>query len=82
MAFEKREILLILGVFFLMMGMMAILAPIYAVIIAILVYFTIRVFVGRKKRRMETEIGRGICAVCGEKIIEDKCPNCDKPQTS
>ncbi len=82
MAFDKREILLILGVFFLMIGMMAILAPIYAAIIAILVYFTIRVFVGRKKRRMETEIGRGICAVCGEKIIEDKCTNCDKPQTS
>jgi len=82
LAFEKREILLILGVFFLMIGMMAILAPIYATIIAILVYFTIRIFVGRKKRRMETEIGKGICAVCGEKIIEGKCPNCDKPQTT
>ena len=65
-----------------MIGMMAILAPLYAAIIAILVYFMIRVFVGRKKRRMEIEIGKGICAVCGKKIIEDKCPNCDKPQTS
>ena len=65
-----------------MVGMMAILPPIYAAVIAILVYFAIRVFVGRKKRRMETELGNGICAVCGEKIIEDKCPNCGKPQTS
>ncbi len=65
-----------------MIGMMAVLAPIYAAIIAILVYFAIRVFVGRKKRQMETEIGKGICATCGEKIIQDKCPNCDKPQTT
>jgi phosphate/sulfate permease len=62
--------------------MMAILAPIYAVIIAILVYFGIRVFVGRRKKQMETTIGKGICASCGEKIIEDKCPKCDKPQAS
>ncbi len=82
MPFEKREILLILGVIFLMIGMMAILAPIYAAIIAVLIYFAIRMFVIRKKKRMEKEIGKGICVVCGEKIIDNKCPNCDKPQTS
>ncbi|GEM_PF-224107 len=77
LGFEKREILLILGVLFLMIGMMAILAPIYAVIIAILVYFGIRVFVGRRKKQLLQSLGQGVCAICGAKIINNKCPNCD-----
>ncbi|MEO9307148.1 MAG: hypothetical protein ABI342_02410 [Nitrososphaera sp.] len=77
MKFEKREILLIVGVLFLMIGMMSVLAPIYALVIAILVYFGIKVFVGRKKRQIQKEIGQGICAVCGEKISDGKCPKCD-----
>jgi phosphate/sulfate permease len=77
MKFEKREILLIVGVLFLMIGMMSVLAPIYALVIAILVYFGIKVFVGRKKRQIQKEIGQGICAVCGGKISDGKCPRCD-----
>jgi len=75
--FEKREILLIVGIFFLMIGMMAFLAPVYALVIAILIYFGMRVFVGRRKRQIQREVGAGICAICGAKIIENKCPNCD-----
>jgi hypothetical protein len=75
--FEKREILLILGIFFLMIGMMAFLAPVYALTIAILLYFGIRVLVGRKKRQILRELGGGVCAVCGAKIVENKCPKCD-----
>ena len=77
MGFEKREILLILGVLFLMIGLMAIIAPIYAVIIAILVYFGMRVFVGRRRKQLLQSLGGGICAVCGEKITDNKCPKCD-----
>ncbi len=76
MGFEKREIVLIGGILFLMIGMTPFIAPVYAVIIAIAVYFGIRVFVGRKKRQMQKAIGE-VCAVCGEKIIKNKCPNCD-----
>ncbi|MDE1725251.1 MAG: hypothetical protein KGH76_05080 [Thaumarchaeota archaeon] len=60
-----------------MVGMMSVLAPIYALVIAILVYFGIKVFVGRKKRQIQKEIGQGICAICGEKISDGKCPRCD-----
>jgi phosphate/sulfate permease len=75
--FEKREILLIVGIIFLMVGMMAILAPIYALIIAILIYFAMKVFVGRRKKQIQKEMGEGICAICGAKITENKCPKCD-----
>jgi len=62
-----------------MIGMMAFIAPAYAVGIAVAIYFGIKVFVGRKRKMIQKAIEGGICAVCGEKIVKDKCPNCDKP---
>ncbi|MDE1813028.1 MAG: hypothetical protein KGH87_01550 [Thaumarchaeota archaeon] len=60
-----------------MIGMMSVLAPAYALVIAVLIYFGIRVFVGRRKRQIQREIGQGICATCGAKIMDNKCPKCD-----
>jgi len=77
LAFERREILLIVGVFCLMMGMMAFLAPIFAIAIAVLTYFGMKSFVKWRKRQIRKAMGGGICAVCGSKVIENKCPNCD-----
>jgi hypothetical protein len=65
-----------------MIGLMPFMAPIYAVIIAILVYFGVKVFVGRRKKIMLEKLGGGICINCGEKIINKKCPNCDKSSNS
>lgn len=80
MQFEKREIILIVGILFLMIGMMALpnIQPIYAVTIAIVIYFGVRVFVGRRKKQIQKSVGEGACAVCGQRIIKNKCPNCDK----
>ena len=78
MAFEKREIILIIGILFLMIGMIPFIAPAYAVGIAIAIYFGIKVFVGRKRRMIQKTIGEGICAACGEKIVKNTCPNCSK----
>jgi phosphate/sulfate permease len=80
--FEKREIVLILGILFLMIGMMPFIAPIYAVTIAIVIYFGVRVFVGRRKKQIRESIGEGVCLVCGQKIIKNKCPNCDNSDNS
>jgi phosphate/sulfate permease len=77
LAFERREILLIVGVLCLMIGMMAFLAPIIAVAIAVLTYFGMKSFVKWRKRQIRKAMGEGICAVCGSKIIKNKCPNCD-----
>jgi phosphate/sulfate permease len=60
-----------------MIGMMAIIAPIYALIIAILIYFAMKVFVGRRKRQIQREVGQGVCVICGTMIIKNKCPKCD-----
>ncbi len=61
-----------------MIGLMALIAPVYAVAIAIAIYFAIRVFVGRRKKQIQKDIGEGICAICHNKIVAGKCPNCDQ----
>ncbi|MDE1726491.1 MAG: hypothetical protein KGH89_04425 [Thaumarchaeota archaeon] len=61
-----------------MIGLLPFLAPVYAVIIAVVAYFGIRVLVGRRKRQIKKDVGEGICAVCGSRIIQNKCPNCDE----
>ena len=79
MGFEKREIVLIVGVLFLMIGMLPFMEGWKAVVIAIAIYFGMRVFVGRRKKQMQKAIGEGVCAVCGEQIVNKKCPKCDVP---
>jgi hypothetical protein len=75
--FEKRDLILILGILLVMIGLTPFMAPIYAAIIGILLYFGIKVYVGRKRKMIENDVGQGICMECGFKIIDDKCPNCD-----
>lgn len=59
-----------------MIGLIPFMAPIYAVIIAILIYFGIKLYVGRRKRQIESDVGEGICAECGSRIVDKKCPQC------
>jgi len=75
--FEKRDIILIVGISFFVIGLIPFIAGIYAVIIGILLYVGIKVYVGRKRRMIEEDVGEGICMECGFKIIDKKCPNCD-----
>ncbi|KPU81315.1 hypothetical protein HX860_00170 [Marine Group I thaumarchaeote] len=49
----------------------------YAVIIVIIMYFGIKVYVGKRKQSIERDVGEGICMECGSKIINKKCPNCN-----
>ena len=79
MGFEKREIILIVGILFLMIGMLA-MFPMYGwetVVIAIAIYFGVRVFVGRRKKQIQKAMGEGMCAVCGQRIVNNKCQHCD-----
>ena len=64
-----------------MIGMLPFIAPVYAVVISVAIYFGVRVFVGRRKKQIQKAMGE-ICAVCGQKITNNKCPQCDtKNQT-
>ena len=69
--------MLIAGIVLVIIGLSPFIAPIYAAIIGILMYFGIKVYVGRKRRMIENDVGEGVCLECGFKIIDKKCPNCD-----
>ena len=82
MNFERREILLIAGILFFLIGLIGVgLQPIYAIIISITIYIGIRVIVGRRKKMIAKSVGEGICVKCGEKVMNKKCPNCDGKKT-
>ena len=80
MNFEKRDIILIAGILLFMVGLIPFMPPIYAMTIAIAIFFGIKVLVGRRKKAFQSKVGEGFCAVCGEKIIDKKCPNCDRAE--
>ena len=74
--FERRDIILAIGVGLLAIGLMPFIIPAYAVAAAVAVFFGIKWFSGRRQRQIMSEIGRGICAECGSAITGDECPQC------
>jgi len=81
MEFARRDIILIVGLLLIMIGLMPFMAPIYAAIIVIAVYFGVKVYMARKKQMVRREFGpEGICMECGTKIESGRCPACDDAQ--
>ncbi len=79
LAFKRKDFLLIVGILFFLIGLMGVgLPPIYVIIISLAIYFGIRIFVGRRKKMIEESVGEGICVKCGSKIVNAKCPICDR----
>jgi len=63
-----------------MIGLIPFMSPAYAAIIVILMYFGIKIYVGKRTRSILRDTGDGICMECGSKVVEKKCPNCDNSQ--
>ena len=78
--FERRDILLIVGLLLFMIGLTPFMGLVYAVIIVVIMYFGIKVYVGKRKQSIERDVGEGICMECGSKVLNKKCPNCDHSQ--
>ena len=49
----------------------------YAAIIVVIMYFGIKIYVGKRKQSILQDVGDGICMECGAKVLDKKCPNCD-----
>lgn len=77
MNFVRRDIVLIVGLLFFMIGLLPFMAPVYAVIIVLGMYFGIKVYVGKRRQQIENDVGKGICMECGSRILDEKCPKCD-----
>ena len=75
--FEKRDIVLIVGLLLFMVGLIPFTTPVFAMIIVIIMYFGIKIYVEKRKQIIQNEIGGGICMECGCAISDEKCPSCD-----
>ena len=82
MKFIKRDLILLAGSFLVVLGLTPFMAPVYAIIIATGLFFAIKAFTHSRQKFLEKNIGEGFCAECGERVINKKCPNCDKPEES
>ncbi|MFL2906661.1 MAG: hypothetical protein ACJZ2C_04040 [Nitrosopumilus sp.] len=80
MNFERRDIILIVGLILVMLALIQYLGPAYSAIIVIGLYFGIKIYVGKKRQLIQRDIGEGICMECGSKIINKKCTNCDSAE--
>lgn len=79
MTFQKRELLLVLGVIFITIGLLGAGLPlIYSVIISVAVYAGIKLYVEKYKKSISKDVGQGICLECGSKIEAGTCANCDQ----
>jgi hypothetical protein len=76
--FERRDIILIAGLFLVMLALIQYLHPAFAAIIVIGLYFLIKIYVGKKRQLIQQDVGEGICMECGSKIINKRCLNCDE----
>ncbi len=82
MKFVKLDLILLAGSFLIVLGLTPFMAPVYAVIISIGIFFGIKTFTYNRQKFLEKNIGEGFCALCGEQIINKKCPKCDKSEES
>ncbi|MBL7002135.1 MAG: hypothetical protein ISR80_05200 [Nitrosopumilus sp.] len=60
-----------------MIGLTPFMAPAYAALIVIIMYFGIKVYVAKRTQLIKRDVGEGICMECGFKILDKKCSNCD-----
>ena len=77
MNFERRDIILIVGLILVMLALIQYLGPAYSAIIVIGLYFGIKIYVGKKRQLIQRDVCEGICMECGSKIVNKKCTNCD-----
>jgi hypothetical protein len=77
LGFEKRDIILIVGLTLFMIGLIPFMAPMYAALIVIAMYFGIKFYVNKRTKSIQNDFGEGVCVDCGSKIFGKKCPNCD-----
>ena len=80
MKFERRDIVLIVGIFLVVLGITQYVPFEYSALIGILLYFAIKFYVEARRQSIKKAIPEGICMECGSKIIDKKCPKCDYSQ--
>lgn len=75
--FQRRDLVLVAASVLFMIGLSPSIGVVPALIVAFVIYFGIKVFVGRQRRRILADTGTGLCADCGAKLDGTRCPTCN-----
>jgi len=78
--FERRDIILIVGLFLIVLGITQYVPFHYSALIGILLFFAFKMYVEVRRRSISNAIGDGMCMECGSRVIDKKCPKCDYSQ--
>ena len=62
---------------FFIIGLLPFTDELNAILIGTGLFFGIKIFVMMRQKSLQTKIGQGFCAICGEKIRNNACPSCD-----
>ena len=77
MRFERRDAILVAGLLLFMIGLAPFVSIAAAAVIVTGMYFGIKVYVGRRRRSIEADVGEGLCMECGSRVSGGRCPACD-----
>ena len=76
---NRREIILIVGMLFITISLVAYLGYMYGIIASLLIYFGVKFYVGMQKKRL-TELAENaltyVCNVCQNKFVGKECTKC------
>ncbi|QLH03148.1 hypothetical protein C5F47_06085 [Nitrosopumilus cobalaminigenes] len=77
MKFERRDIVLIVGIFLVVLGITQYVPFHYSALIGVLLFFGVKLYVEKRRQSITNALPEGICVECGSKITDKKCPKCD-----
>ena len=78
--FERRDIILIVGIFLIVLGITQYVPFHYSALIGVLFYIGIKIYVEKRRQSITNAVGSGICMECGARIVDKQCPKCDYSQ--
>ena len=81
MYFIKRDVILLVATIMIVLAAWMYLDLLYAIGIGAAIFFGLKSIIINRQAAISKQVGKGLCAECGEKIVDDKCPNCDSVTT-
>ena len=80
MQFVKRDFVLLGATIMIVFAAWMYLDLMYALGIGAGIFFGLKAIATSKQAAIKKQVGEGLCAECGEKVVKGKCPNCDSSE--
>lgn len=77
MYFIKRDFILLAATILFVLAAWTYLDLMYALGIGAGIFFGLKAITISKQSHIKKQVGEGLCAECGEKVVKGRCPSCD-----